>query len=163
MNKTADIQKVPLLIAKASKLGIATCCFFVAGTPGEIPSDRKDTRAFIRNLARAGVEEVVMPIMTPFPATPSMESPELQGFSEIDELCFSPVWRSDYKKLDRFRIGTYFHYYTARIFSHPVGFAKMIFRIFTGKCRTKGEMTARRLVRDAVDKIKSMGEKPVSS
>ncbi|MCP4647206.1 MAG: B12-binding domain-containing radical SAM protein, partial [bacterium] len=163
MNKTADIERVPHLIATASELGIATCCFFVAGTPGEIPSDREETRAFIRKLARSGVEEVVMPIMTPFPATPSMKSPELQGFSEIDELCFSPVWREDYKKLDRFRIGTYLHYYTARILSHPAGFLKMLCRILSGRCRTKGEMTARRLVRDAFDKLMSVTEKSICS
>ncbi|MCK5132816.1 MAG: B12-binding domain-containing radical SAM protein [Candidatus Sabulitectum sp.] len=162
MNKTADIQRVPRLINKASNLGIATCCFFVAGTPGEIPSDRSETRAYIRKLARAGVEEVVMPIMTPFPATPSMDSPELQGFTEMDDLCFSPVWRKDYKKLDRFRMGTYLHYYSTRFFNHPIGFVKMLGRIFTGKCRTKGEMTARRLLRDSLDKIVSIGEKPVN-
>ncbi|MCK5034581.1 MAG: B12-binding domain-containing radical SAM protein [Candidatus Sabulitectum sp.] len=146
MNKTADIQRVPRLIRKASDLGMATCCFFVAGTPGEISSDRRETRAYIRKLARAGVQEVIMPIMTPFPATPSMDSPELQGFSEMDDLCFSPVWRDDYKMLDRFRMGAYLHYYTARFFSHPVGFLQMLGRMVTGKCATKGEMTARRIV-----------------
>ena len=162
MNKTADIERVPRLIKKASELGMATCCFFVAGTPGEIPSDRSETRAYIRKLAGAGVEEVVMPIMTPFPDTPSMQSPELQGFSELDELCFSPVWRKDYTKLDRFRNGTYYHYYFTRLLYHPVSFVKMLWRMLTGKCRTKGEMTARRIVRDAVDKFVSIKEKPVN-
>ncbi|MCD4706919.1 MAG: B12-binding domain-containing radical SAM protein [Candidatus Sabulitectum sp.] len=160
MNKIADIQRVPTLIKKASELGIATCCFFVAGTPGEISSDRRETRAYIRKLARAGVQEVIMPIMTPFPATPSMDSPELQGFTEMDDLCFSPVWRKDYKKLNRFRIGTYLHYYTTRFFSHPISSLKMLGRILTGKCRTKGEMTARRLGRDFLDKIASISETP---
>ncbi len=155
MNKIADIHRVPKLIEKASKLGIATCCFFVAGTPGEIPSDRKETRAFIRFLARAGVDEVVMPIMTPFPATLSMKEPDLQGFSEMDELCFSPVWRDDYKPLNRFRIGVYFHFYATRMLFHPIAFVSMIFRIIRGNCRTKGEMTSRRLVQDFFDKIKA--------
>ncbi len=157
MNKTADIVRVPGLIRKASSLGMATCCFFVAGTPGETPGDRRETRAFIRSLARAGVQEVIMPIMTPFPATPSMNEPGLQGFSEMDELCFSPVWRTDYRKLDRYRIGTYFHYYFARILSHPGGFLAMLLRMITGKCRTKGEMTARRIIRDLYDKARSLG------
>ena len=153
MNKTADIERVPTLIKKAFDLRIATCCFFVAGTPGEIPSDRRETRAFIRKLARTGVDEVVMPIMTPFPGTPSMESPELQGFSEIDELCFSPVWRSDYRKLDRFRKLTYLHFYLTRMVYHPIGFIGMLGRILSGKCRTKGEMTARRLFVDLYDRF----------
>ena len=153
MNKTADIEQVPILIKKAYDLRIATCCFFVAGTPGEIPSDRRETRAFIRKLARTGVDEIVMPIMTPFPGTPSMENPELQGFSEIDELCFSPVWRTDYRKLDRFRVGTYLHFYLIRILFHPIGFIGMLGRILIGKCRTKGEMTARRIFMDLYDRF----------
>lgn len=161
MNKTADIVRVPGLIRKASELGMATCCFFVAGTPGETSQDRKETRAFIRNLARAGVQEVIMPIMTPFPATPAMDEPGLQGFSEMDELCFSPVWRTDYGKLNRYRIGTYFHYYLARLFSHPAGFFAMLLRMISGRCRTKGEMTARRIVQDTIDKIRSAGAKEV--
>lgn len=156
MSKTADIHRVPMLIRKASELGMATCCFFVAGTPGETPEDRRETRSFIRGLAKAGVQEVVMPIMTPFPGTPSMDEPSLQGFSEIDELCFSPVWRDDYRKLNRYRIGTYFHYYITRIFRHPLGFAGMLLRILTGKCRTKSEMTSRRIARDLLDKIKAI-------
>lgn len=153
MNKTADIERVPALIKKASDLRIATCCFFVAGTPGEIPPDRRETRAFIRKLARTGVDEIVMPIMTPFPGTPSMDSLELQGFTEIDELCFSPVWRSDYPKLDRFRKNTYLQFYMIRIFYHPIRFIGMLGRILNGKCRTKGEMTARRLFMDLYDRF----------
>lgn len=157
MNKTADIHRVPSLIEKASELGIATCCFFVAGTPGETEGDRRETRAYIRRLARAGVKEVVMPIMTPFPGTPSMDEPSLKGFSEIDELCFSPVWRSDYPHLNRYRLVTYFHYYAARLASHPLGFMKMGLNVLTGRCATKSEMTARRLVRDFFDRIKATG------
>jgi anaerobic magnesium-protoporphyrin IX monomethyl ester cyclase len=162
MNKTADIVRVPALVKQASRLGIATCCFFVAGTPGETPDDRRETRTFIRNLAKAGVEEVIMPIMTPFPATPSMDEPSLQGFTEMDELCFSPVWRKDYRRLNLYRIGTYLHYYAARLLYHPIGFAGMILRMLSGKCRTKGEMTARRLFRDILDKALSSWRGPVS-
>ncbi len=103
-----------------------------------------------------------MPIMTPFPATPSMDEPCLQGFTEMDELCFSPVWRKDYGKLNRYRIGTYFHYYIARILSHPLGFLAMLLRMLTRKCRTKGEMTARRMIRDLYDKARSLGTPGVS-
>jgi len=156
MNKTADIDRVPELAAIASRAGVAACCFFVAGTPGETRDDRRETRNYIRKLARCGVEEVVMPIMTPFPSTPAMAEPELQGFAEMDELCFSPVWRHDYRRLDRFRRAAYLHFYIARLISHPLRFLSLLGRIVTGKCRTKGEMTARRMFRDAVDRIASL-------
>jgi len=157
MNKTADIDRVPGLVKTASSLKVSTCCFFVAGTPGESANDRHDTRRYIRRLARCGVEEVVMPIMTPFPATQAMSEPGLQGFGEMDELCFSPVWRRDYTSLDLFRRVTYLHFYAARLFSHPLSFLAMLVRIVTGKCRTKGEMTARRMVRDILDRLSALG------
>ncbi len=157
MNKTADIDRVPGLVSAASAMGVSTCCFFVAGTPGETDEDRRDTRRYIRRLARSGVDEVVMPVMTPFPATASMNDPELQGFREMDELCFSPVWRRDYRKLDGFRRWTYVHFYVVRLLHHPLSFLAMLGRIFTGRSRTKGEMTARRMVRDLLDKLASLG------
>jgi hypothetical protein len=157
MNKTADIDRVPGLVSIASSLRVSTCCFFVAGTPGETDADRRDTRRYIRKLARCGVEEVVMPIMTPFPATQAMSEPGLQGFGEMDELCFSPVWRPDYAGLDLFRRVTYLHFYMARLFSHPLSFLVMLCRMITGKCRTKGEMTARRMVRDTQDRLAALG------
>lgn len=158
MNKTADIDRVPRLVSLAADSGVAVCCFFVAGTPGETDEDRRDTRRFVRRLARSGVEEVVMPIMTPFPATPAMDEPELQGFSEMDQLCFSPLWRKDYRSLDRFRRITYLHFYSVRIFRHPLRFLALLGRVITGRCRTKGEMTARRILRDFLDTLASRKE-----
>ena len=86
-----------------------------------------------------------------------MDEPSLQGFREIDELCFSPVWRKDYRRLDRYRIGTYFHYYFARLLSHPLKLLRMFLRILDGRCMTKSEMTARRIFRDIPDRLKAMG------
>jgi len=155
MNKTADIDKVPDLIRRAFSLGTRTCTFFVIGYPGETCEDRKETRSYIRRLARAGVDEIVMPVLTPFPATASMDEECLQGFSEYDELCFSPVWRSDYGLLDRFRLGVYLHFYFTRMMFHPFMLMKQVLNVVTGKAGTKGEMTARRLVRDLFDRISS--------
>lgn len=158
MNKTADIDRVPGLIRLASSMKVSTCCFFVAGTPGETSGDRRETGRYIAGLARCGVGEVVMPIMTPFPSTPAMNEPELGGFREMDELCFSPVWRRDYRKLDIFRRWTYLRFYLARLLSHPLGFLAMLGRIASGRCRTKGEMTARRMIRDIPDKLAALGK-----
>jgi anaerobic magnesium-protoporphyrin IX monomethyl ester cyclase len=153
MNKTASLTRVPQLIRKASGMGASTCAFFVAGYPGETDSDRRQTRAYIRRLARDGVDEVVMPILTPFPATAAMEEESLQGFTEYDELCFSPVWRKDYRRLNRFRVGVYLHFYASRLISHPIRVLRQLVNVFTGKARTKTEMTARRLFKDLRDRL----------
>ena len=153
MNKTANIEKVPALIHKASSAGTRTCAFFVAGYPGESQKDRKETRAYIRRLARQGVDEIIMPILTPFPGTASMEEKSLQGFSEYDELCFSPVWRHDYRSLNRYRLGVYLNFYFIRLLNHPIRVLQQVINVLTGRAGTKGEMTARRLVRDLYDRL----------
>ena len=153
MHKTANIEMVPRLVRKSFSLGMSSCAFFVAGYPGETEDDRRETRKYIMRLAREGIDEVIMPILTPYPETDAMEEESLQGFSELDELCFSPVWRSDYRMLNRYRILTYLLFYWMRLVSHPLRFLGQIARVITGSSRTKGEMTARRLLRDAFDRV----------
>ena len=152
MNKTANIDKVPGLVRKAASMGTSTCTFFVTGYPGETDDDRKQTKRYIRHLAREGVEEVIMPILTPFPSTDAMNEPSLQGFSEFDELCFSPLWRKDYKSLNRYRLGVYLSFYTTRLLSHPLRILRQLFNVITGKAATKSEMTARRIFMDLYDR-----------
>jgi radical SAM superfamily enzyme YgiQ (UPF0313 family) len=153
MQKPASIEKVPALIGKAASMGTRTCAFFVAGYPGETDDDRRETRRYIRRLARVGVDEIVMPILTPFPATAAMDEETLQGFTEYDELCFSPVWRRDYRSLDRYRLGVYLHFYLTRMLSHPLRILRQFWNVLTGRAGTKGEMTARRFVCDLRDSL----------
>jgi radical SAM superfamily enzyme YgiQ (UPF0313 family) len=155
MNKTANIDLVPRLVRRARALGIRTCTFFVAGYPGETDTDRRETRAYVRRLARTGADEMVMPVLTPFPATAAMDEPSLQGWTDVDELCFSPVWREDYAELDRYRMGTYLHFYAAKLLHHPLALLRQLWNVITGRSETKGEMTARRLPRDLLDSLLS--------
>ncbi len=153
MGKTANIEKVPGLIQKAASMGTSTCTFFVTGFPGETKADRKQTRDYIRQLAKRGVDEVIMPILTPFPATDAMNEPSLQGFSEYDELCFSPMWREDYKSLNRYRLGVYMNFYAVRLLFHPLRVFRQIVNAVRGKASTKSEMTARRIIIDLYDRM----------
>lgn len=153
MGKTANIEKVPGLIQKAASMGTSTCTFFVTGYPGETDEDRKQTKKYINRLARKGVDEVIMPILTPFPATEAMNEPSLQGFEEYDELCFSPVWRKDYKPLNKYRLEVYLNFYAMRLFFHPLRVLRQLVNVLTGKAATKSEMTARRIFMDLYDRF----------
>lgn len=107
-------------VVPSPSLGMHSCAFMATGYPGENDEDRSLTISYVRRLARAGAYEIVMPIVTPFPGTASMHEPELQGFGEMDELCFSPVWRRDYRRLDGYRKRVYVAFYVARMLSHPL-------------------------------------------
>lgn len=151
MNKVADIERVPSLLEAASSAGIRTCAFMATGYPGETKEDRRLTAAYVRRLARAGADEVIMPIVTPFPATPAMSEPALQGFREYDELCFSPVWRPDYGSLNRYRNRVYLSFLIARILFRPLAVLRQMLRLVTGRFGTKTEMTVYRKLRDLPD------------
>lgn len=60
---------------------------------------------------------------------------------------------------ERVRLLTCVHFHVARLFSHPLSFLAMLGRVITGKCRTKGEMTARRMVRDTLDRLAALGHR----
>jgi radical SAM superfamily enzyme YgiQ (UPF0313 family) len=156
MNKVADIEKVPALFRKAAALGIRTCAFMATGYPGETDADRRLTRNYVKRLAVSGVDEVIMPVVTPFPATPSMQEESLQGFGEYDELCFSPVWRPDYRRLDRFRAGVYVAFYATRLIRRPLAVLAQIGRLVTGRFGTKTEMTVYRKIRDIPDLLSAI-------
>lgn len=151
MNKVADIERVPVLLKAASRAGIKTCAFMATGYPGETREDRRLTAAYVRRLARAGADEVIMPIVTPFPATPAMSEPLLQGFREYDELCFSPVWRPDYRTLNRYRNRVYLSFVLARILYRPLSVLMQMLRLATRRFGTKTEMTVYRKIRDLPD------------
>lgn len=151
MNKTADLERVPGLFRKAGGLGIRSCAFMATGYPGETPFDRRRTLSYVFRLARSGADEMVMPIVTPFPATESMKEELLQGFSEMDELCFSPVWRRDYARLDIYRNLAYIVFGLGRVLFHPLRAAAGILRVLRGRFGTKTEMTVWRKVRDLPD------------
>ncbi len=153
MNKVADIDRVPHLFRKASSLGMKTCAFMATGYPGETPADRRMTRRYVGRLASSGADEVVMPVVTPFPATPAMEEEALKGFREYDELCFSPVWRPDYRRLDAYRWTVYAVFYATRLVRRPGAVLAQAVRLLEGRFGTKTEMTVYRKLRDLPDHI----------
>jgi len=150
MRKRMDLDTVTEAVGMCRRNGIRTNACFMLGYPGETADDRRMTMRYVRRLARAGVDEIIVPIMTPFPHTPSMNS-----FQERrpEELCFSPTWRSDYKALSRFRFRLYVSFLLQRIRSFPLSILRQIRNVSTGNHETKGEMTVTRIVRDTKDRI----------
>ena len=147
-----DLVRVTETVEMCRSNGIRTNACFMLGYPGETSEDRTMTMRYIKRLARAGVDEIIVPIMTPFPQTPSMNS-----FQERrpEELCFSPTWRSDYGALSRFRFRLYMAFLLQRTIAYPFAVLRQVWNVFTGNHETKGEMTITRIVRDVKDQIRS--------
>lgn len=148
MGKSMDLHHLRNVVRWAHDAGISTNACFMLGYPGETEDDRVATGEYIHSLAIAGVDEVIIPIMTPFPKTPSMKSfPDRRS----EELCFSPRWRSDYKTLSSYRTRLYVRFLIDRLVHRPLALLRQVFNVFTGNHATKGEMTVSRLISDTCD------------
>ncbi len=148
MGKRMDLDHLRHVVQWASDAGIRTNACFMLGYPGETKEDRRSTKRYVGMLARAGADEVIIPIMTPFPGTPSMEN--FPG-RRSEELCFSPRWRDDYSDLSNYRKGIYASFLRKRLSHKPLRLLRQVGNVLSRRHGTKGEMTITRMVRDSYD------------
>lgn len=139
MNKKFDKAHALELTRHMNKLGMRTQACFIAGVPGEKRADRKESIVYVRELVKAGVDEIAVTIFTPIPGAALGES--LAGFGHYSELSHSPSWRSDYKTINRFRYQMYLTFFCLKFVHHPKKVAREISRLFTGNFETKMEMS----------------------
>jgi anaerobic magnesium-protoporphyrin IX monomethyl ester cyclase len=147
MNKPLDFEHLEAMIRLCRSLRIRTGCFLILGYPGETEEDVRATARLVRRLTRLGADEFSIFIFTPLPGAAAWEtSPELQGaWVDYEELCWSPRWRPDYKRLARRRRKLYLRYAFYKAIFHPIGVFKNMLNVITGRFETKGEMTVRRM------------------
>jgi radical SAM superfamily enzyme YgiQ (UPF0313 family) len=126
------------LIAAMNKHGVYSQACFILGFPGEEDEDRELTRKMVHDLTRAGVSEIAQFVVTPVPG--SAIEPELQGYSDLSQLNFSPTWRADYAKLNTFRVKLYRQFLLWKLRYHPLAILAQPFRFLVRKFETKMEM-----------------------
>lgn len=141
MKKKFDHQHGVEMAKHLCSLGITTQACFVLGFPTETEEDLMLTRKYIKELTKAGVDEVAMFIMAPIPGSEIHAQDKVTGYEQLEELTFSPSWRQDYKKLNKFRWGIYVRYFVWKLTSHPIKLAKQPINIITKRFKTKMEMT----------------------
>lgn len=145
MDKGFDHAHALELVREMNKLRITTQACFVVGFPTETDNDRELSRKYIKELTKAGIDEVALFIMTPIPG--SKTEGQVTGYTELQQLTFSPSWRADYAKLNKFRWSTYAKYLWWKATSHPIKLIKQPFNIITGRFKTKMEMTVFRALK----------------
>lgn len=148
MNKPFNHKHGLNLLGWADKMGISTQVCFVIGFPGETSEDLKLTEKYAKQITKAGADELAVYIMTPLPGAKAFEKYNFD-FNEYEELCFSPRWRRDYKKLNRFRQNMYLRFMLWRFAYHPAKSLRIPINILTKNFETKSEMTLYRLFKNA--------------
>jgi len=144
MKKPFNHEYALRMTKEMHRLGIKTQACFVLGFPGEDRRDRQLTQKYIFRLARAGIDEIALFILTPIPGTRTYDL--FTGYSDYSELTFAPTWREDYEGLCRFRDAMYKKYLLLKIVFHPIKVIRQVFSLLGRRFQTKSEMNIYRLL-----------------
>lgn len=118
MAKPFNIERARLIISACNKFNIKTQACFVIGFPGEEDSDRLLTYKLVIDLAKRGLDEIAVFIVSPVPGSDIYGS--LTGYTNLSQLNFTPTWRDDYSTLVKFRLKLYLTFVGLKIIYHPV-------------------------------------------
>lgn len=146
MNKPYNHEYGLRMVRYMNKLGITTQACFVLGFPGETSKDLELTKRYVYQLTKAGIDEVALFIMTPIPGSKAYEYSHL-GYKKLSQLTFSPRWRKEYDRLNRWRAITYAQFFVWKSLFHPIKVMKQPVALLTGNFRTKMEMTIYRILK----------------
>ncbi|MEK6817093.1 MAG: radical SAM protein [Nanoarchaeota archaeon] len=145
MNKPYDFRKGLDIIKKCHRLGIKTQACFVLGYPGETKDDLRKSMSYMRELAKAGLDEVGLFIMCPLPGAKVFGQFNYTGTYE--DMNFSPKWREGFDDANAFRNRMYAGFFTTKFLWHPLKSARSLKNLLTKRFETKTEMTVYRVLK----------------
>lgn len=146
MKKPYDEAQHLRVVHAMVRHGVRSQACFVVGYPGETRRDRRETRELVTRLARAGVDELGVFIMTPLPGAEASELFPDRPESD-DELTYSPRFRKDYRALARERLYLHLLFMATKWRSRRADIWRHVANIRAGRFETKLEMTVFRLLR----------------
>ena len=138
MRKPFDLDHAVRLVRRMNQRGISSQACFVLGFPGENDDDRELTWNMVHDLARKGVDEIALFIITPVPGSDIYN--EYAGYPTLSDLNFSPTWRQDYHELSRFRLRLYTHFLWWKLRYHPIKLLGQPVNFLRRRFKTKMEM-----------------------
>ena len=138
INKPFNYEHAIKIIKEMKKNKIFSQACFVIGYPGEKKIDLKKTKNMIFNLTKIGIDEIAIFIITPVPGSKIYEN--FEGFETLSNLTFSPIWRTDYKSLNRIRLHMYSIFLITKFIFHPLRVFKQALNFFNKSFNTKMEM-----------------------
>lgn len=146
MRKYFNHEQALMQIKKMRELRITSQACIVLGFPGETEEDLKMTQEYVKKLAKAGLDEVALFIMTPVPGSATFDK-IAPGYKDISELTFTPKWRKEYKNLVKWRAKILATFVATKTIHHPFKIAGNVANLLSGKYKTKTEMTLSRILK----------------
>lgn len=138
MKKPFNLQHAVRIVKKMSEVGIRSQACFVLGFPGETSEDLRLTWDLVRELTRVGVDEIALFIITPVPGAALHY--EFAGYENLSQLNFSPTWRQDYPRLNKFRLHLYGSFLLWKLRYHPRKLLRQPLNFLRRRFETKMEM-----------------------
>jgi len=146
MRKPFPYDRALELVREMQRNKITTQACFILGYPKEEKEDIKKTKEYIKQIVKAGIDEVAILILTPAPGSVIFE--EYSKENELDDLTkltFTPTWRKDFKKYDKERKRLYLYFFLWRCIYYPLDVIKQPINLITKRFDTKMEMTLYRV------------------
>ncbi len=140
INKTVDLDHSLRVVKWLKKYDIISQGCYIIGLPNETNRDLKLTKRHLLRLAKIGLDDPAIFIITPMPGSRCAEAYS-NNLPMPDQCTFSPTWRKDYYHLARFRQIAYIEYIIIKIIYHPKNFVRYLTNFITRKFQTKVEMT----------------------
>lgn len=138
MRKPFDLDHAVRLVKRMNQVNVRSQACFVLGYPGETEDDLQMTWDLVHDLTRVGVDEIALFIITPVPG--SSISNQFTGYSSLSELNFSPTWRTDYARLNHFRVRLYARFLWWKLRYHPLKLLRQPINFLRRRFETKMEM-----------------------
>ncbi len=136
-NKSIDIDKIKHLVKKCGETGIRTACFFVVGTPVETESDRKETKRYLIELARLGLDEVGIFPCVPYPGTEIRKIYSMHDIKEELIIGDIPEWYPNAKSVSKFIRELYMVFFINKFLYHPKKLLRSIKNVIAMKQELK--------------------------
>jgi len=145
MSKTVDLEHMCEIVRIAQRLHIRLGAFFLIGFENENDEERRMTEQLLVRLTKSGVDEIGVFIWSPLPGADAFGSET--GWTRFEDLNWSPAWRHDFKKLNRFRLRLYWRWAGTKALHHPLRLCRSAVNVLRGRSELKSEMALRRILR----------------
>lgn len=138
MKKSFPFDSALGTVKVLSRLGVRTQACFVLGFPGEEDQDRRETKAYVKKLAKAGLDETAFFVASPLPGSALFET--MKRPESLADLSFVPGGGAEGRVLRRWRRRLYAAFLLTKVLRFPFRVIAQSLRLLFRKFDTKMEM-----------------------
>jgi anaerobic magnesium-protoporphyrin IX monomethyl ester cyclase len=164
IRKRQNLSQVTEVVKEAHKIGLKTLAYFIVGLPGETKEDVLLTIRYVKELAKAGLDEVGFSNYIPLPGSELYNKLKSENRLNIenwfDLLSIADITKSNSwcenissEELSRFRQRGYLIFHFTKLLYRPQDVMKSVFNIMIGRQKLKTERVVITMIKRRIKKI----------